>query len=288
MNPDNNQNPGMQPGTPSPMGAAGPQPNPTPAPQPNPQPTTAQPMTEPISTQPMATQSMSTQPMATQPTPTQPMATPAANFNPAPATTPKSNKNLFIIIGAVIVVALIAVIAIIMINSGKSESNSGNQTQTGGTNQDNKDQTTNGSGNMVNPNVGGTLTVGKVSLTYSDSWTEDENSITDTKTIYNASGDTCFILNMVESSKHYTLDEFAQTMADAYTAEGYTTSEELKAEQLGNTTWQHTRMRNSETVNDFWFYINGDQYYTLTRATTATFAILTQEDHAILDSLTIK
>lgn len=308
MNPDNNQNPGAQPVTPSPMGAgpnptSAPQTSPTPAPQPNPTVTpqanpapAPQPSPEPTATQPVITTPATNPNPASTNNPT--LAQPATNMNnPAstPATAPKSNKNLFIIIGGIVVVILIIVIiAIMMLNSNNSgnSDNKGDQPQTGGTSQDknddNKDQATGDSGNLVNPNVGGTMTVGKVSLTYSENWTEDENNVTDTKTIYNTAGDTCFILTMIESDRDYTLDEYAKAMVDAYTTEGYTTSEELKAEELGDTTWQHARMRDNETVNDFWFYINGNEYYTLTRATTATFAILTQEDEAVLNSITIK
>lgn len=201
----------------------------------------------------------------------------SAAFHPT-SSARKTNRNLLIIIGCSVAVIIIAIIvAIVLLNSDKS-----NQDNT------NKDESNNGSSSMVNPNVGGTMSVGKVSLTYSESWTSEKSSDRNTSTICRTTDDPCYVLAMIESEKEYTLDEYAEAMIDVYEEEGYKTKEKLSTQKLNKTDWKHVRMADDEATADFWFYINGDQYYILTRATAAKLTVLDQEDHAILDSLTVK
>ena len=190
----------------------------------------------------------------------------------------KTNRNLLIIIGCSVAVIIIAIIvAIVLLNSDKSDQDNTN-----------KDESNNGSSSMVNPNVGGTMSVGKVSLTYSESWTSEKSSDRNTSTICRTTDDPCYVLAMIESEKEYTLDEYAEAMVEVYEEEGYKVKEKISTQKLNKTDWKHVRMADDEATADFWFYINGDQYYILSRATAAKLTVLDQEDHAILDSLTVK
>lgn len=122
----------------------------------------------------------------------------------------KTNRNLLIIIGCSVAVIIIAIIvAIVLLNSDKP-----NQDNT------NKDESNNGSSSMVNPSVGGTMSVGKVSLTYSESWTSEKSSDRNTSTICRTTDDPCYVLAMIESEKEYTLDKYAEAMIDVYEEEG--------------------------------------------------------------------
>ncbi len=279
MDTNPNQPSGNQPVPPAPTGAAGPEPNPQSTPQPT-QPT------------PQATAQPAAQ-AATQPTqPAQPAMQP---INPTTPSAPKSNKNLFIIIGAaVIVVLIIAIVAIVAITGNKSndQGNSGNQNQgssnedkPGNDSNDNKDDD---NSQFVSPNVGGTLTVGRASITYSDRWEEEPSTDKDTKTIYADNDEEAFILALIESDKGLTLDEYAEGMVDVYESEGLELREKLSSQTINGIDWQHARMRDDEAVYDFWFYAQGEQYYMLTLANTGTFTIISYEAQAIIDSLTIK
>lgn len=204
--------------------------------------------------------------------------TPAAN-TPASTAAPKSNKTLLIVLGAVVAVVIIALIGVVI----ATVSNSGGDNNSNGNNND-----SNGSGSLVNPNVGGTLTVGDVTLTYSDSWAKDDSSNPAIGVITSSSD--AMVLSVFESSDSgYTLSEFTQKTIDSYIENGYTISIEPEIQNLNGYDWEYVRVKDSSDTIDLWFYVNkGSQYYVIARSTDSVFKTIPAETQAVLDSITIR